>query len=93
MEMSSCRELAPCYGKLSGACARVSMWCSVCAVAKGHGVEVVVNAMSRRDTPTALSFKDRKRAFGDLAVAAPTQAPDSALQQVQHCTHTTSHTT
>lgn len=55
---------------------------SVVAVAKGQGVEVVVNEMSRRETRTALLFKQKRRVVGDLAEAGPSQLPESAIQQV-----------
>lgn len=55
---------------------------SVVAVAKGQGVEVVVNEMSRRETRTALLFKHKRRVVGDLAEAGPSQLPESAIQQV-----------
>lgn len=33
---------------------------SVVALAKGHGIEILVNEMSRRETPTAILFRGRR---------------------------------
>lgn len=56
---------------------------SVVALAQGHGIDVHVNEMSRRETPSAVLFRGRRRLFGDLALAGAGAAPQSVVTQLR----------
>lgn len=56
---------------------------SVVALAQGHGIDVHVNAMSRRETPSAVLFRGRRRLFGDLALAGAGAAPKSVVTHLR----------
>ena len=56
---------------------------SVVALAQGHGIDVHVNEMSRRETPSAVLFRGRRRLFGDMALAGAGTSPQSAVTQLR----------